>query len=153
MTMPSHITKEHVDKNGAKEMHPNYDEDNIAKYNQTPCKVTPSKRKQNNIGSFFGKREKISATSKSSKLLLTISLEPTPLLINQMASLQPSDSKFQMYVEIDKSGVEFEYPLSEEVLLLDQLSDKMTKLKSTVLDPDIFFDKAIEIEISLAQLK
>ena len=67
--------------------------------------------------------------------------------------MQPLDSRFQVYVEMDKSGAKFDFPLSEEVLMLNQLSDKMTKLKSTELDTDNFFDKAITIGTSLAPLE
>ena len=43
-------------------------------------------------------------------------------------------------------GDKIEFPLTEDILLLDKLSNKMKVLRGTSTQPDNFFDQAIQIE-------
>ena len=67
--------------------------------------------------------------SKSSKLHHAITVEPTPIPIKTMDCLEPSDNAFRMYVDMVISGSKFEFPLSEDIELLDKLSDEIDKFK------------------------
>ena len=54
---------------------------------------------------------------------------------------------------MDSSGAWFDFPISEEVAMLDSLSDDMRNLREQSEELDDFFDKAIEIDTVMAPLQ
>ena len=82
-----------------------------------------------------------------------IVVEPNYIPIKTIDCLELSDNAFQMYVYMTISGSKFDFPLSEDIELLDKLSDEIDKFKYTKSEPDDFFDQAITINESLEPLE
>ena len=144
--MPSIVRKSDEDIGGKEQSTSSQLEmNNQSTVQKDVTKEPSSKRKSNNIANFFSKRSKKMYISKSSKLRHIIAVEPTPIPIKTMDCLEPSDNAFQMYVDMDICGSKFEFPLNEDIELLDKLSDEMQKLQDTKPEPDDFFDQAIAI--------
>ena len=64
-----------------------------------------------------------------------------------MDCLEPSDNALRMYVDMVISGSDFGFPLSEDIELLDKLSDEIEQLQDTKPEPDDFFDQAYKQNI------